>query len=263
VIAGAATDATALQSLDWIVLALGVALLVCWLVLRIRGRDPVTGGPPMEARFNLADAFAVFLLAFLSQVLSMGLLATAGLEESTDQQMLSFAVPLLVVWLAVRIYFEKRPEPGKPLRSAAWGALGFVAWFPLVYPVLLVTAVIYDAAGWDWVDQAVLERLQQAPPWKFFVIAVLEVPLLEETVFRGFLYRAFRRCSGPALAIPISALLFALAHVPDWPQMPALFVLGIGLAYLYERSGSLVTPIVFHTVFNGWTFLGAMLEKGG
>jgi membrane protease YdiL (CAAX protease family) len=249
--------------MDWAVLSLGATLLVVWLVLRARGQDPVKGGPPTEARFNLAEALAVFLLAFSSQAIAMGLLATAGVAEETDRRLLSFAVPLLVVWLGIRIYFDKRPEPGKPLRSAAFGVFGFLVWFPLVYPVLLLTAVIYDAAGWSWQQQEVLTQLTAAPAWKFFLIAVVQVPLVEEAIFRGFLYRGFRRYCGPALAIGISAAFFALVHAPNWPQMPALFVLGVGLGYLYERSGSLVTPITFHAVFNGWTFLGALMKKGG
>jgi membrane protease YdiL (CAAX protease family) len=46
-----------------------------------------------------------------------------------------------------------------------------------------------------------------------------------------------------------TAMLFASVH-PTWPHPIPLFVLGLALGYLRERSGSLLAPILVHALFN-------------
>jgi membrane protease YdiL (CAAX protease family) len=50
-----------------------------------------------------------------------------------------------------------------------------------------------------------------------------------------------------------TALLFAAIHSPVWPSPVGLFVFALGVGYLAERTGSLVGPIVVHSLFNGVT----------
>jgi membrane protease YdiL (CAAX protease family) len=54
-----------------------------------------------------------------------------------------------------------------------------------------------------------------------------------------------------AHAIYGTALLFAIRHSPSWPDPVAIFVLGLGLGWLADRTRSLVGPIVLHSLFNG------------
>lgn len=82
--------------------------------------------------------------------------------------------------------------------------------------------------------------------------AVIAAPLCEETVFRGYLYPAAKRFAGPGAAALCSALLFAAAHSNLAALLP-LFVLGLILVWLYERTGSLWAPIAVHFCFNGAT----------
>ncbi|WP_299431204.1 CPBP family intramembrane glutamic endopeptidase [uncultured Meiothermus sp.] len=80
------------------------------------------------------------------------------------------------------------------------------------------------------------------PLW---VVVALVVPLAEETLFRGFIFRAFRFNDGVRAAVWLSAWLFALAHV-----LPAvvLYALGAGLIWgrYIARGGSLWTTIFAH-----------------
>jgi membrane protease YdiL (CAAX protease family) len=61
-------------------------------------------------------------------------------------------------------------------------------------------------------------------------------------------WRRSRTPTGPALFG--TALLFAAAHSAVWPTPVALFVLGLGLGYLYLQTQSLVAPVVVHALFN-------------
>jgi hypothetical protein len=63
-----------------------------------------------------------------------------------------------------------------------------------------------------------------------------------------------RRDLGPALAILLNAAVFALVHVI--PQLlPGLFVIGLILAYLRERSGSIWPGVLYHVLQNGVALL--------
>jgi len=50
------------------------------------------------------------------------------------------------------------------------------------------------------------------------------------------------------LAIVFASLLFAMIH-PGWMR-PGIFVLSLGLGYIYERTGNLWAAITMHALFN-------------
>lgn len=82
------------------------------------------------------------------------------------------------------------------------------------------------------------------------ILGGLFVPIAEEVLFRGVLYRWMRQFSSPWVAIPVSSALFGLLH-GDIAVAGATFVMGIILAWFYERSHSLWPSIVIHAVNNG------------
>lgn len=58
------------------------------------------------------------------------------------------------------------------------------------------------------------------------------------------------------LAILLTSMLFGVVHLPQWPAPLAIFVLSLGLGLVYQRTGSLVSSVVMHALFNG---LGTLL----
>ncbi|MGF7185549.1 hypothetical protein GGQ84_001640 [Desulfitispora alkaliphila] len=83
-----------------------------------------------------------------------------------------------------------------------------------------------------------------------FIMAVVLAPIGEEVFFRGFVYPVFRRMWSLPVAMIVSGILFASLHFDLIRAIP-LAVGGIGLAWLYEKTGSIVTPIIAHAVWNG------------
>jgi membrane protease YdiL (CAAX protease family) len=83
-----------------------------------------------------------------------------------------------------------------------------------------------------------------------FLDAAIVAPIVEELVFRGFLYRYFRARWGIATSVVASSLIFAVVH-PALPLMPAIFVLGVGLALVAERYSSLYPSMLIHGIHNG------------
>lgn len=74
-------------------------------------------------------------------------------------------------------------------------------------------------------------------------------PILEEVLFRGLLFRVLRKWISFAWAMLISALAFGFYH-GNLVQFVYAGVCGLLFAYLYEKLGSVLFPIIAHMVMN-------------
>jgi membrane protease YdiL (CAAX protease family) len=84
------------------------------------------------------------------------------------------------------------------------------------------------------------------------VFAAAIAPVVEEFVFRFFIYGVLKRYVGVFLGIMLSSLLFAAAHA-HFPSFVPLFVLGSCFAVAYEWSGSILVSMTMHSLFNSLT----------
>jgi len=80
-------------------------------------------------------------------------------------------------------------------------------------------------------------------------VVCLAAPVVEETVFRGVLYRWLRGVLPVGTAMVASAAIFAVAHATTLLFLP-LFGLGVLLAWVYARSGSIWPGVLVHALFN-------------
>ncbi|MFY9694711.1 MAG: CPBP family intramembrane glutamic endopeptidase, partial [Xanthobacteraceae bacterium] len=82
--------------------------------------------------------------------------------------------------------------------------------------------------------------------------AIIVAPAGEEILFRGFLFRGFVRSGRPVWpGIIATAVLFAVPHVQyDWVGVLQILVVGLFLAWMRLRSGSIVLTFLLHALFN-------------
>lgn len=80
------------------------------------------------------------------------------------------------------------------------------------------------------------------------IYSVIMAPVMEETVFRGWLLKLLRKY-GVLPAVLISSFAFGLYHGNIYQSIPA-FVIGIILAYLTLKYASLVPSIAVHMLTN-------------
>lgn len=109
------------------------------------------------------------------------------------------------------------------------------------------------------------QNLTGVPLLGFICLVAIAAPIVEEIVFRGFVFNAVRAALSNGaffqsfllgsqrmvdwLAVCGSALVFAAAHLEPSAFLH-LFVLGVILAELYRRSGTLICPMLLHTLNN-------------
>ncbi|ONM04530.1 CAAX amino terminal protease family protein [Zea mays] len=79
-------------------------------------------------------------------------------------------------------------------------------------------------------------------------------PILEETVFRGFLMVSLTMWFPTPYAVLMTAAVFAFAHFTPG-EFPQLFVLGVVLGFSYAQTRNLLTPIAIHAVWNSGVIL--------
>lgn len=87
-----------------------------------------------------------------------------------------------------------------------------------------------------------------------FIALVIITPIVEEIIFRGFLYRALKSTTPKIVAILASSAIFGLAHM-QWNVAVDTFVLSIFLIWIYERTGSLVSSMLLHSIKNCLAFV--------
>lgn len=81
------------------------------------------------------------------------------------------------------------------------------------------------------------------------------VPIAEEFMFRGVIYKRLSFITGRGKAMMLSALMFGLYH-GNLVQAIYGFVLGYLAVYLYEKYGSLKASILFHATVNLTSIIG-------
>lgn len=75
------------------------------------------------------------------------------------------------------------------------------------------------------------------------------MPIAEEMMFRGVLYKRYREQGGFLKAALYSTLLFSIIH-GNMVQFLYTFALGMLLCYVYEKFGSFKAPVVLHILVN-------------
>lgn len=133
-----------------------------------------------------------------------------------------------------------------------WSTAGMIVVFTFL--TMPLTTLI-NAFSMLFVENAVLQMSGQVLtlpfPAAFFFIAV-SAPVCEELVFRGVVYRGYRKSGTMLQAAVLSAFLFAVGHM-NFNQAAYAFVIGMILVLLTEATGSIWASVLYHVVFNGYS----------
>ena len=177
-------------------------------------------------------------------------------------QVLGLAVPAV---LAARLhssewggYLRLRSVDGRLLGLAL---LGIVGLQPVTQWLAELNRQLPLPEAFRVMEQSQLQLIQNvlgSDLGLLFNITMLAlVPgVCEELLFRGYAQRQFERAAGPAGGILLAGGLFGLYHLRPSQALP-LTVLGLYMAYLVWRTGSLVPAILVHIAHNGFAVVAA------
>lgn len=231
--------------------------------------------------FVYLETFAAWLAWFIAlQFMFAFVMAMLSMQHLVLQfSPLMFFVSLLaLVWPCLRgvpvsqmlkdIGWELR----NPFKEAAVGAFCYLAMIvPLAMGVIATTGLEYQVTrllppgefeSRTTVSHPIEQEIASGDPtiWAFMLIATcIAAPVVEETVFRGVLYRYLRDgaskrfTTGTSIAIAaiLNAVLFAAIHPQGIIAVPLLSSLAIGFSLVREWRGSLIAPMTMHAIHNG------------
>lgn len=251
-----------------VLLLAGIGGLVVVVVGLARPREP--GPQPTPPAWGVREAVEALIVWVALATAAGGLLARWGLlPRDLRGGGAALAAPSLVagcgamlwIWAVTRGRARFGWALGRAGRSAALG----IAIGGLAAPIILVVAQLLQLAlGPE--EHRLVPAFVTDSDWgsRFALVAatLALVPLIEETLFRGVLFRSLRAVWPFWAAAGASALIFAVGHM-SWPALLPYFLVGLVLARLYERTGSLLAPAVTHAAFNAFNLAIIMFLFGG
>jgi membrane protease YdiL (CAAX protease family) len=101
----------------------------------------------------------------------------------------------------------------------------------------------------------------------FVGMAVLIAPLVEETLFRGYLYPLFARSFGVTPGIVLTGVLFGMMHGAQlgwtWGLVAMLVLVGIVFTLVRARTGSVFASFLMHLGYNSLISVAALIGTHG
>lgn len=176
-------------------------------------------------------------------------------------------IMLAVLWLQLRregraAQIGLCAKPALPLVQTL--SLGFcILAFIIVFESIYGHFILHDKEAQQSTHDLVMGLPHQ---WYYAVFIFIVVagmgPLVEESLFRGYLQNALLQQMHPAAALPITAMIFAMIHMQPL-AMPALFVAGLGLGVFYYFTKSLAMSVAMHAFINGMAVVATLNGWGG
>ncbi len=233
---------------------------LCWFATR-----------PLPA-FHLIDVIAVIALT-----LSLQPVATVLLHNLYDFKNRGIVTPVLMlatdlsmacaVGCAVAIaWWRARGWHGSLGFWPAWSS-AFVSPTRPIWKDILLGVACYPLTFWMVAAVGFLSKFLVNAPDKhpiilelarhptplaaaiFIFTATFGAAFFEEIIFRGMLYNSMRRWIGGLPAALGAAFIFGFVHGLK-SDLLGLFVLGLVLTWLYEKTGRLVAGMAFHFTNN-------------
>jgi membrane protease YdiL (CAAX protease family) len=98
-------------------------------------------------------------------------------------------------------------------------------------------------------------------------MAVLVAPLVEETVFRGYLYPLFAKTFGILPGILLTGALFGLMHGAQlgwtWGFVSLLILVGVIFTFARARTGTVLASYLLHLGYNSMLALSSIIASRG
>lgn len=213
--------------------------------------------------FLLVQAVSVSLILYSAHQQNPKL-AWGALVRRVEQRVqynAFFLVPVQLVYSVVLVgllYAWVRLRRGLPFwRTLAVQGLAHRNIVPaLAGGILLAVLATYASSLLPPPKELPFDKLLSSRAAALLVIAasVLVAPVVEELVFRGYIYTVLERVWGLVPAVLASGLLFGSIHFPQlWPgyvQMALLCLVGVAFSLARARTGNTLASILMHLAYN-------------
>jgi len=161
----------------------------------------------------------------------------------------------IVIWFMAVIVRRRSGEPFLTAIQWNWPSRNKAGWF-YIGGIVLAFAVEGLAHFLPIPKSLPMDKFfnDAASAYLMAFFGILVAPLLEELFFRGMLYPTLRRRMGLLLALVLTAAAFAAIHGAQlgyaWGPILSIFVVGLVLTLVRERTGSVAASVLTHSGYN-------------
>ena len=213
--------------------------------------------PSITPTLSMMLLAAMFILGGIGGLIGQSQAEQGSLTQILWMYALSFAAQLPVIF-AFKI-LRKRNECRHILVTSV---VTFAVFVPLAHAVAGLMHILFVSIGFEAelpVGHSTLNLFTQEPfgPQMISLIFLVTIgaATFEEVMYRGLLFPAIASVVGGRSmwkAAIATSIIFALVHIgPAQPSAIAgLFFLSLGLCYARVKSGSVLSPILIHALFN-------------
>jgi membrane protease YdiL (CAAX protease family) len=248
-------------------------LIILWIMYCKKTLKVKTSAVSQEPTIYL-ESFTVWIFSFMFFSLLLGLVAPE--LNPLIRNLLVFLISFCggMCWPIFRgksgkTLFKDIGFCGHPLVEILMALWCYVCSLPLMLVGFFVTFIlILDAAPSPQNDLVATGAHHPLMEWIMngdlgtiilvYFAACIAAPIVEETFFRGFFYRALKDSShrlGSFLSMLFAALINGLVFAAIHPQgiffIPVLCSLGMAFSFVREWRGSVWTPMAMHAIHNG------------
>lgn len=230
---------------------------------------------------QLMLSFAYGMIAFFVAFQSAG----RTMDTGAVQEGIQYAMGLLTKgWMMILItllcdmvlmagfgtwyYFRERQYPFRPNYKSAFSLknIGYIIVMGVLGQyasnlIATLTGALIPSAMDSYEDLAQNFDLSTASPVLMILAVCIVGPIAEELVFRGMIFGKLRRAFSFWPAAIISGIMFGVFHMNIMQGVYAS-VLGVLLAYVYEKTQTIFGSIFFHIVFNASSYITDFVNSG-
>lgn len=214
--------------------------------------ERVTDG--LDAKKAMKRASIFFLVVLLLDIpVAYAVYAIQGAVPAKYTMLVSILITQGYLLLSAVVYMLVTKT--SPFRDLHVGKYKISTFFLSI--VLLITAA--PMASWlnilsqffakNVTSTAIFQVTETVPFWLGILIIGFLPGLVEETLYRGIMLSAFRKRS-VLTGVLVSALSFGLMHM-NFNQILYAIYLGLVFALVVEATGSLLSTMILHMLFNG------------
>lgn len=271
---------TMASSFFLIILITGIFLLIKFLQMRRQGKEAISRFLkfPKVVNWRIGDIVKVIILIlFFGYLIHIFLYfffcffpikLHSNLKPIISACIVDFLALFFISYFVLKKYKQKIASLGINFKDFFKKIKLGIATYITIMPILVLLIVFLGNLA---------QRLNYQPPLHPLVNIILEEkniffliflfllgavigPIIEEIFFRGFAYPAIKKKTGIFFSIIITATFFAALHQNLFAFLP-IFFLGAVLAYIYEKSDSLIPSITVHILHNSLMIMGIFLVK--
>jgi membrane protease YdiL (CAAX protease family) len=256
------------------IILLGLVIDIVILPMILTGRFDIRCLSPPRAKWNIWDvckAAILFLFfgytlilseAFLSRIFP--LFKSDNFRMILNSSILDALAVIFIIYFTVIQYKEPLAALGISarnfLKNVFYGVVGYIALIPVLILILVIIASFINMTKYVPERQPVVELFLKEKGVAFLTYSSLFAAIIGP---RGFMYGALKKCVGIFWAMVVTAGLFAALHAHIVGFFP-IMALGMLLAYLYEKTGTLVSSITVHMIHNlSMVFLVFLVKQVG